>query len=118
MRGNTIRSWGIVFFVAACIISFVSFFLPTPGFAADVIRLKYSNFAPPAHGLSILSDQWGKELEKRTNGRVKVAFFPGGTLVSANATYDSVVKGIVDVGFSIMSYTPGHLRHVCGDRHS
>jgi TRAP-type C4-dicarboxylate transport system substrate-binding protein len=30
-------------------------------------------------------------------------------LVSANQTYDGVVKGIVDVGLSIMSYTPGRM---------
>jgi TRAP-type C4-dicarboxylate transport system substrate-binding protein len=48
-------------------------------------------------------------VQKRTNGRVTVAFFPAGTLVSANQTYDGVVKGIVDIGVSIMSYTPGRM---------
>ena len=57
----------------------------------------------------MLSDQWCKELEKRTNGRVKVSDFPGGTLVTANQMYDGVVKGIVDVGFSINAYTPARM---------
>ena len=84
--------------------------MAAPVFSAEsVIRLKYANFSPPAHGLAVLSDQWCKELEKRTNGRVKTAFFPAGTLVSANDTYNAVVKDIVDIGFSIMSYTPGRM---------
>jgi len=103
------RSYARAFFLAVCFISLVACLLPAPSSAADVIRLKYANFSPPTHGLSVLSDQWCKELEKRTNGRVKTAFFPAGTLVSANATYDSVVKGIIDVGLSIMSYTPGRM---------
>ena len=103
------KSYVIRLFFAVCVISLVvSVATPSPA-AEPVIRLKYASFMPPAHPIAQLSDQWGKELEKRTNGRVKVAFFPGGTLVSANQTYDGVVKGIVDIGWSIMSYTPGRM---------
>lgn len=95
-------------FLAVCMISLVICFFSKPVLSAE-IRLKYASFFPPTHAFAILSDQWCKELEKRTDGRVKVAFFPAGTLVSANATYDGVVKGIVDIGLSIMSYTPGRM---------
>jgi TRAP-type C4-dicarboxylate transport system substrate-binding protein len=95
-------------FLVVCIMSLVICFFSKPVLSAE-IRLKYASFFPPTHAFAILSDQWCKELEKRTDGRVKVAFFPAGTLVSANATYDGVVKGIVDVGLSIMSYTPGRM---------
>jgi len=104
------KSYIVRFSLAVCMISLVACFLPALGSAAEPIaRLKYANFAPPTHGLALLSEQWCKELEKRTDGRVKVAFFPAGTLVSANQTYDGVVKGIVEIGFSIMSYTPGRM---------
>jgi TRAP-type C4-dicarboxylate transport system substrate-binding protein len=105
MRGYATR-----FFLLVCVISLVACLMPAPSSAAEsVIRLKYASFMPPLHPITQLSDQWCKELEKRTNGRVKVAFFPAGTLVSANQTYDGVVKGIVDIGWSIMSYTPGRM---------
>jgi TRAP-type transport system periplasmic protein len=82
--------------------------LATPGFAEEpVIKLKYANFMPPVHKHSILIDEWCKEVEKRTNGRVKVTHFPGTTLAPANQIYDAVVKGIADIGHSILSYTPG-----------
>lgn len=64
---------------------------------------------PPAHPLSALCEQWGKDLEKKTNGRVKVVYFPAGTLVNANQMYDGVVKGIIDIGWSVVSYTPGRM---------
>ncbi len=72
-----------------------------------VITLKYSNFFPAPHANSIIADQWCKEVEKRTNGRVKVNYYPGGTLTPANQTYDSVARGIADVGLSCQAYTRG-----------
>ena len=98
-------------FVAFIVISLCSpFFTASSSNAADpVIKLKFATFFPPTHPHSLLYAEWCKEAEKRTDGRVTVAFFPAGTLVSANQTYDGVVKGIVDIGLSIMSYTPGRM---------
>jgi TRAP-type C4-dicarboxylate transport system substrate-binding protein len=59
------------------------------------------------HATSILSEEWCKEVAKRTDGRVKVTYYPGGSLVKANLMYDSVVKGITEVGFGVLGYTPG-----------
>ena len=71
------------------------------------IELTYSNFFPAPHKNAILSVEWGKEVEKRTNGRVKVTVFPGGTLTPAAQCYDGVVKGLSDVGLSVLGYTRG-----------
>jgi TRAP-type transport system periplasmic protein len=72
-----------------------------------VVSLNYSNFFPAPHKSSITSEQWCKEIEKRTSGKVKFAYFPGGTLTPAAQTYDNVVKGIADIGFSALAYTRG-----------
>ena len=37
-----------------------------------VIKLRYSNFFPPSHKNSILSEQWGKEIEKELTDKFKV----------------------------------------------
>lgn len=80
----------------------------TPASAQEkVFQLKYSTFFPAPHKNAIRADQWCKEIEKRTNGRVKFSFFPGATLTPPNQTYDSVVKGIADVGESVLGYTRG-----------
>jgi TRAP-type C4-dicarboxylate transport system substrate-binding protein len=52
-------------------------------------------------------DQWCKEVEKRTNGRVKVTQFSGGTLTPPTQTYISVTRGVADIGLSFCSYTMG-----------
>ncbi len=56
---------------------------------------------------SVLAEQWGKEIEKRTNNRVKITFFHGGTLAPPAQIYDSTVQGIADMGFSVLGYTRG-----------
>ncbi len=79
-------------------------FVCAQAYAQDkVISLNYAHFMPAPTMQAQLSDQWCKEVEKVTNGKVKVTFFPGGTLSPAPQIYDGVVKGIADVGFSIFS---------------
>lgn len=71
------------------------------------VELTFSHFMPATHGHAILSQEWGKEVEKRTNGAVKVNLFPGATLTPAHQAYDGVVKGISDLAFVVLSYTSG-----------
>lgn len=73
----------------------------------EVIELSYSCFFPPTHLHSILAEEWIKEVEKRTNGAVKITFYPGGSLTPAPKVYDGVVEGISDIGMSLFAYTPG-----------
>ena len=75
--------------------------------AADPIKLTYSNFFPPTHIQSKLAEAWCKEVEKRTDGRVKVDYFPGQTLTKGNVCYDGVVNGLSDIGLSVLGYTRG-----------
>ena len=72
-----------------------------------VIKLTYSSFFPPTHLNSILAEAWIKEIETRTDGQVKIDFFPGGNLTPANQIYDGVVNGLSDIGMSCFSYTVG-----------
>ena len=72
-----------------------------------VIKLKYTNFFPPPHPNSVLSQDWCKEVEKRTNGRIKISYFPGNTLCPPGQAYDSVVKGIADIGQTLAAYAAG-----------
>jgi TRAP-type C4-dicarboxylate transport system substrate-binding protein len=101
-RHCAVKIFFLVLFLSVCFVSF-------PGFSAaqKVITMNYSNFFPAPHKHSILAEQWCKEIEKRTNGRVKISYFPGGTLTPAAQIYDGVVKGISDIGFSCFAYTRG-----------
>jgi len=74
---------------------------------AKTTELNYSIFFPATHGHTLLATEWAKEVEKRTNGAVKINMFPGATLTPADQTYDGVVKGIADIGMSVLSYNKG-----------
>jgi TRAP-type C4-dicarboxylate transport system substrate-binding protein len=77
------------------------------GTPEKVYELTYSNFFAGTHYNSILAEQWIKEIEKRSNGKVDITYYPGGTLATGPKTYDAVVQDICDIGMSVCSYTPG-----------
>ena len=107
MRGKTKNEKWMRLAVAATIMG--AWFFGSLGFAqaADPIKLKYSIFFPAPHKNTVLATEWAKEIEKRTNGAVKITVFPGGTLTHADKCYDGVVKAISDIGMSVLSYTQG-----------
>ncbi len=78
-----------------------------PAAKAEPVKLTYSCFFPPTHIQSKLAEEWCKEVEKRTNGKVKVDYYAGQTLTKAKQCYDGVVEGISDIGFSVLAYTRG-----------
>jgi TRAP-type transport system periplasmic protein len=71
------------------------------------IALNYSLLYPATHKNSALATDWAKEIEKRTNGRVKITMFYGGTLTPPDKCYDGVVNKISDIGWGVFSYTRG-----------
>ena len=75
--------------------------------AADAVKLKAANYLPVTHKMSILTGWFCDEVKKRTNGRVEITYYPGGTLLNPVKMYDGVVTGITDMGFSHVSYTRG-----------
>lgn len=74
---------------------------------AKPVTLTYSNFFPPTHVQSKLAQAWCDEVEKKTDGRVTVQYFPGQTLTKGTQNYDGVVSGLSDIGLSLFAYTRG-----------
>jgi TRAP-type transport system periplasmic protein len=92
------------------VFSFISFLVilaPSGQLAAQTVTLRYSNLFPPVHKLSILIDQYCKDVEEQTQGKVKIQHYPGSTLTRPTDTYDGVLRGIADIGLSFCSYTMG-----------
>ena len=75
--------------------------------AKNPIVLKYAFFAPATTFPAKQMEKWKEELEKRTNGKVKVDLFVGGTLLNEKNMYDGVKNGVVDIGLSCPTYEPG-----------
>jgi len=74
---------------------------------AKTINLKASNFFPPPASQSKLLAQFCADVETRTNGQVKIKYFPGGSLLKPTATMKGVEKGIADIGLAHIEYTAG-----------
>lgn len=71
---------------------------PLKASAADVIELKASVWQPPMHPVvQEVYLPWGKMIEERTNGRVKIKWFLGGTLVKAEQGLSAVKSGLADI---------------------
>ena len=74
---------------------------------AQVINLKFANFFPPPAKQSLICEEFIKDLEMRTGGRIKVKYYPGGSLLNGPGMYKGIVGGIADIGYSHVYYTPG-----------
>jgi TRAP-type C4-dicarboxylate transport system substrate-binding protein len=82
-------------------------FTSNVGAQQKTITLNYSNLLPATHKISLVSEEWCREIERRTNGGVKITMFHGGTLTPATQAYDGVVKGLSDLAMSVFSYHRG-----------
>ena len=71
------------------------------------IKLTFNNYLPPTHIGSKLSEAWCQEIEKRTNGEVKITHYPGGQLLKGPEVFEGVVNGIADMGYTNLAYTRG-----------
>jgi TRAP-type C4-dicarboxylate transport system substrate-binding protein len=71
------------------------------------ITLTYANFPPASTFPCVQMERWKTEVEKRTNGKVVVKTFPGGTLLEAKDMMDGVFSGQADIGCLCMAYQPG-----------
>ena len=101
------KFWKATFIFFASL-SFVLLAVVSPAMAqTKPVELTYSIFFPAPHKNTVLADEWAKEIGKRTQGKIKITVFPGGTLTPADKCYDGVVKGISDIGMSVLGYTRG-----------
>jgi TRAP-type transport system periplasmic protein len=80
-----------------------------PASAKDTIHLKFANFFPPASAPSKICEKFIADIENRTDGRVKITYYAGGSLLKAPAMAMGVIEGAADIGFAHVLYTPGRM---------
>jgi TRAP-type C4-dicarboxylate transport system substrate-binding protein len=102
--------WNVVGLVVACVVLLAG--LSSCRRSEDqekqkVVELSYSIFFPPSHIQCKTAEAWAEEIEKRSNGKVKITVYPAGTLTKAPQCYDGVVNGLSDIGMSCFAYTRG-----------
>ena len=82
---------------------------PTPP-KVETVVLKWAD--PSAYGSArtVMQKEWGEELEKMSNGQLKIEWYWAGSLAKARDIIDAVAGGIADAGMnSIMGYHPSKL---------
>jgi TRAP-type C4-dicarboxylate transport system substrate-binding protein len=62
---------------------------------------------PQVHLQAGLNKYFCDEIAKRTNGRVEITLYPGGSLTSAAKCFAGVEKGVSDIGMSCPLYVGG-----------
>ncbi len=101
-RGKMVH---IFFMILALVVTGI--LTATPGQAEQIV-LKFASPSPAG-------SYWEKHFivplvqafEQRSNGRVKVQYFPAGQLASFVQTYDAAAKGLADFGYTVPALTPG-----------
>jgi len=102
------RYWNV--FTAVVVVGFLLLGSSGCGKSPDseqVVELSYSVFFPPSHIQCKTAQTWAEEIAKRTDGKVKINLYPGGTLTKAPQCYEGVVSGVSDIGMSCFAYTRG-----------
>lgn len=70
-----------------------------PATAAEPqFKIKYASASPPGSQTSVPIIWWAEQVEKRSNGRVKIEFFWNGSLIKGPDVLGAVGKGIVPMG--------------------
>ena len=97
-------------FVGAAILGSVALAVTPQPAAAQTTTLTMSSWVSPSHLLTkdVLA-VWGQQVEKATNGRVKLQMLPKHPSAPPG-TFDAVRDDLVDVSYVTASYTPA--RHV------
>lgn len=77
--------------------------------AAQTVELKIQHFLPAgAPSQKSLIEPWAKAVEEQSQGRIKSRIFPAMQLGGKPPElYDQIRDGIVDVAWTLPSYTPG-----------
>ena len=79
--------------------------------AGSPIELRFATFIPPTDVYAVNLGNWAEELEQRTNGRVKVTFYHGQSLLKVPEILDGVAAGTADMAFSFSGVYPAAASH-------
>ncbi len=81
--------------------------MPTLVDATLAKPLRYANFPPASTFPSMQMDAWIAAIHKRTQNKIQIQTFPGGTLLNVKGMLRGVARGQADIGCTSMLYYPG-----------
>jgi TRAP-type C4-dicarboxylate transport system substrate-binding protein len=79
----------------------------TPPVAAKTVELRLAHAWANTHLMHKVIQTWADDVNKETQGRVKITIYPGGALSTATQLYDTAATGVADMVWMLHGYTPG-----------
>jgi len=73
----------------------------------QVIELKLHHHDPPNSEIGLFFANYAKEIEQKTNGKVKITVYPGAALGGAKEAYNMVTSGVCDMAWGFVGLHPG-----------
>ena len=99
--------WQSKFYVGI-LFAVILFVFSTPAVGDNSINLRLSSFLPSMHFMNVkIIEPWIADIEKRTGGKVKIKIYAGGSLGKPQDQFDMASRGVADITWGILAYTPG-----------
>ena len=97
--------------LSVSIVAFVLIaFIITPATASEKIKpieLKVSSWTPPQLPIVKVTEEWGRKIEEKSGGTVKLVFYWAQTLASYKDSYRVMQAGVADIGNYVIGLLPG-----------
>ncbi|MFP3976101.1 MAG: TRAP transporter substrate-binding protein DctP [Dehalococcoidia bacterium] len=77
--------------------------------STEPIEIKWTTVTTSTHIDFLSMEQWAKEVEEKTDGKVKFTVYPSNTLCSPLETYNAVKTGLADMGTAPTGYSRQYL---------
>ena len=77
--------------------------------AAPLFNLRLNTFTFPDSDTTLHLQWYASEVQKRTNGRVKITVYDSAALAGGVDTLDMVGKGVIDIGLVVPGYNPAKM---------
>lgn len=98
----------LTLFAVFCLVFFLSFF--NSAYAQSQVKpieLKVASWNPPGIPFSVQAEKWGKMVEERSGGKVKLVFYWSETLVAQRDIFRAMQTGVADIGNWAVGTMPG-----------
>jgi len=74
---------------------------------AKPLIFKFASWTPPQVNFSKEGIWIVREMEKRSQGRIKIEYYWSNSLIPARQILDALQKGVADIAFTLPAYQPG-----------
>lgn len=74
---------------------------------AQTVELKLSHYVPPSHTMHQELTRWAEDMDKKSNGRLKITIYPASQMGPITRQYDLARTGVADIAYFLHGATPG-----------